>query len=140
MHFTQRRKYFFVYLTPALFFRWNLVMLSLIITDIWWDTLNTYMARGWSAFLWIFLKNCIERIDKIGEAEPIITFISVNTIQNPLTLKKNIDHSSKRGPTSFFSTPVAQMLLTQNDVKICEKQMKRCEILVHKYMTTNIWR
>ena len=122
-------------------------------------------------------------LKKIGEAEPIITFISVNTIQNPLTLKKNIDHSSKRGPTSsfhsdtspalghslvhdvrcskwprsffcsclspvivhlpnlvFFSAPVAQMLLTQKDVKICEKQMKRYEILIHKYMTTNSWR
>ena len=25
-----------------------------LMTDIWSDTLNSYMARGWSAFLWIF--------------------------------------------------------------------------------------
>ena len=51
------------HLTHALFFIWHLIMCHLI-ADIWWDILNSFMARGWSAFLWIFQKNC-----KLWEAE-----------------------------------------------------------------------
>ena len=35
-----------------------------VITNIWWDILNPFMARGWSAFLWIFQKKY-----RLGEAE-----------------------------------------------------------------------
>ena len=34
------------------------------IADAWWGILNSFMARGWSAFLWILQKNC-----RLGEAE-----------------------------------------------------------------------
>ena len=47
----------FAHLKPALFLRWHLVMFCVIIANIWWDTSNSYMARGWSAFLWVFQKN-----------------------------------------------------------------------------------
>ena len=48
--------------------------------------------------------------EKIGDAETIITFISVNTIQNPLTAKKKIDHLSKRGTTSSFHSDTSPAL------------------------------
>ena len=40
----------------------------------------------------------------------------------------------------LLSTHVAQMLLTQKDEKKYEKQMKRFEIVIQKYMITNNWR
>ena len=52
----------FVNLTFALLFRWHLVMFCVIITDIWWGISNSCMARGWSAFLRIFHKNCRQRL------------------------------------------------------------------------------
>ena len=48
--------------------------------------------------------------EKLGEAEAIITFISVNTIQHPLILKSNIDHSSKQGPPPFFHLDTSPVL------------------------------
>ena len=34
-------------------------MLCIIITSIWWDISNSYMARGWSALLWIFQRKIL---------------------------------------------------------------------------------
>ena len=35
---------FFVHLTPAMFFKWHLVIFFVIITDIWWDISNYYIG------------------------------------------------------------------------------------------------
>ena len=72
-----------------------------LITDIWWDILNSFMARGWSSFLWIFQKNC-----HLGR-QRLIYFIFVNVMQHPCILMnniqhRNIEHLSKRGPPPFF--------------------------------------
>ena len=40
--------------------------------------------------------------EKLRDAETIITFTSVDTIQKSIILWTNIDHSSKRGPPLFF--------------------------------------
>ena len=98
--YTEVSEVIFAHLTHYLFFRWHLIMCHLI-TDIWWDILNPYMARGWSAFLSIFQKNY-----KLLEAEAI-DFIFVNMIQHPCILKnnilhRNIEHLSKREPPPFF--------------------------------------
>ena len=81
------------------------------IADTWWGILNSFMAWGWSAFLWILQKNC-----RLGEAKThrltylearLINFIFVNVIQYPWILKnniqhRNIEHLSKRRPPPFF--------------------------------------
>ena len=66
--------------------------------------------------------NIIEKLywqhlfEKLGEAETIITFISVNKLQHPLILKNNIDYSSKMGPPPFFHSDINPVL---------------CHVLVH---------
>ena len=87
--------------TPA--FRFHLTMFCVIITNVRWDILNSYVARGQFTFLWIFQKNCIDNISsKSQKRHRLIVFILVNTIQYPRTLKNNIYHSNKRVPPSFF--------------------------------------
>ena len=51
----------------------------------------------------IFQKNSIDKISlKSQKKQRLITFILVNIIQYPRTLKNNIYHSSKRVPPLFF--------------------------------------
>ena len=58
--------------------------------------------------------NIIEKVywqhlfEKLGEAETIITFISVNTLQHPLILRNNIDYWSKMmEPPPFFHLDIS---------------------------------
>ena len=84
--------------TPV--FRMDLMMFCVIITDIWWGILNSYIARGSSVFLWILQKNCLDNISSKHWKKQRLSF--VNTIQYPHTLKNNIYHSNKQGPSQFF--------------------------------------
>ena len=84
--------------TPV--FRMDLMMFCVIITDIWWGILNSYIARGSSVFLWILQKNCLDNISSKHLKKQRLSF--VNTIQYPHTLKSNIYHSNKQGPSQFF--------------------------------------
>ena len=84
-------------------FRFHLIMFCVIVTNIWRDILNSYMARTSFVFLWIFQKNCIDNISsKCQKGQRLIAFTLVNKIQYPWTLKNNIYHSNKRGPPPFF--------------------------------------
>ena len=67
-------------------------MFCIIITEIWWNISNFYMAHGWSAFLWIFQKNCIINISlKSQERQrPKNFWITTKTIKG------------KQGPPLFF--------------------------------------
>ena len=60
------------------------------------------MALGWSAFLWIFQKNCIDISARSYEKLWLITFIFVNMMQHPCILMNNVKHSSKQDEHHFF--------------------------------------
>ena len=91
----------FVRNTPA--FRMHLTMFCVIITNVWWDISNSYMARGQFAFFWIFQKKGIDNISsKSQKRQRLVAFILFNTIQYSRTLKNNIYHSNKRVPQPFF--------------------------------------
>ena len=86
--------------TPV--FRLHLVIFC-IITGIWWDVLNSFMARGWSALLWVFQKNCIDNISfRSWKRDRLMAFIFGNMIQYPCTVKNNIYHLNKWRPPPFF--------------------------------------
>ena len=92
-------------------FRLHLIMFCVIITHIWWDIWNSYMAPGSFAFLWIFQKNCIDKISlKSQKRQRFIAFILVNTTQYPRSLKNNIDDSNKRGPPPLFHSDTNPVL------------------------------
>ena len=94
--------------TPV--FRLHLVIFC-IITGIWWDFLNYFMARGWSALLWVFQKNCIDNISFSWNRERLIAFIFGNMIQYPCTLKNNIYHLNKWRPPPFFHSDTIAALV-----------------------------
>ena len=98
---------FFSHLTPAMFLWWHLVMFHVIMTEILWDISSSYMDREWSVSLWIFQKNIYmywqHLFEKLGETETHrLDLGQYNT--RPMHSKSNIDHSSKRGPATFFHT------------------------------------
>ena len=99
----------FAHLTPGLFFWWHLVMFCVIMTGILWDISSSYMDQEWSVSLWIFQKKNIyiyiltaslwkTRRDR----DHRFHLCQYNT--TPMHPKSNIDHSSKRGPATFFHT------------------------------------
>ena len=95
--------------TPVL--KLHLIMFCAIITNIWWDIPNSYLARGWFVFLWIFHKNCSYSISsKSWRRQRLIAFVLANAIQYPRTLKNNIYHSNKRGPSLFFYSDTNSVL------------------------------
>ena len=98
---------------------WHLVMFCVIIAYIWWDISNSYVARWWPAFLWIFQKNCVDNISSKILKERDSLPSSVNTIQHPRIQKNNIDHSSKQGSTlishSHTKTVLGQVLVHSDD-------------------------
>ena len=97
-------------------FKEILIMFCVIIANAWWDILNSYVARGQFAFVWIVRKNCIDNISlKSQKTQRLIDFILVNTTQGPRALKSNIYYSNKRVPPPFFhwdTNPVFAHVLT----------------------------
>ena len=84
-------------------FTFTLIMCCVIETSIWWDILNSYMARRSFAFPWILQKNFLDNISsKSQKRQRLIAFTLVNTIQYPWILTNNIYHSNKWGPPPFF--------------------------------------
>ena len=84
-------------------FKMDLTMFCVIITKVWWDILNCYMAWGQFAFFWIFQKNSIDKIFlESQKKQKIIAFILVNTIQYSRILQNNIYYPNKRLPPQFF--------------------------------------
>ena len=74
LHFTQWHQEFFLYtFTPTLFFKWHLVMFCFIIREIWWDSSNSYIVRGWSAFKYfrkIALSTSLRKARKSRNSSP----------------------------------------------------------------------
>ena len=67
----------------------------------------------------MFQKNCIDNISsKSQKRQRLITFILLNTIQYPRTLKNSIYHSSKRVPPPFFHSDTNPVF---------------CHILIHSF-------
>ena len=66
----------------------------------------------------IFQKNSIDKISSKSQSKQrLVTFILVNIIQQPRTLKNNIYHSSKRVPPPFFhsdTNPVFGLVLSHS--------------------------
>ena len=89
-------------------FTFHLPMFCAIIKNVWWDISNSYMARGYLTFLWIFQKKLHLQLlstiafSKSQNRQRVIAFILVNTIQYLCTLKNDIYHSHKRVPLPFF--------------------------------------
>ena len=94
------------------------IMFCVIITNIWLDIPNSYLAREWFAFLWIFHKKYSDSISsKSWRRQRLITFILANAIQYPRTVKNNIYHSNKRGSSLFFysdTNPVLSHVLVHS--------------------------
>ena len=97
---------------PAL--RLHLTMFCVIITKVWWNFSNSYMARGWCAFLWIFQKNYIDNISwKSQKRQGLIGFILVNTI--PTHPKEQHLLLKQMGTTTIFSFGHQSCVLPRSD-------------------------
>ena len=83
-------------------FRLHLITFCAVITNIWLDISNSYIARG-HFFLGIFQKGCIKHMpSKSQKKQRLIVFIIVNAMKYLRTLGNNIHHSNKQGPPTFF--------------------------------------
>ena len=83
----------FAHLTPALFFRWYLVMFCIIIADICqtYQTLwiSTWLGDDLPSFEY-FRKTASTTSLQKAKRDRLIVFIFVNTIQHPSILKNNV--------------------------------------------------
>ena len=117
---------------PAL--RFYLTMFCVIITNVWCNIWNSYMARGWFAFLWIFQKNCIDNISsKSQERQRLITFILVDIIQYPRTLKNNIHYSAALRCGSFSEKNIEKKHLYCHDKNyyyFCKSNIRIINLIV----------
>ena len=103
----QRRELFRTTYTYLVFRMAPMVMFCVIITH-----LVVHFEFLYDSEIICLPLNIIEKLywqhlfEKLGEAETIITFISVNTLQHLLILKNNIDYSSKMEPPLFFHSDI----------------------------------
>ena len=102
----------------CLAFRKHLVMVCIMITDIWWDISNSYMAARWSAFLWIFQENYIDIIifEKLGQAE---THRLSLLIQRTYALWRTISYIQANGYHHPSLIRIPFLLLAPNSGPFC---------------------
>ena len=70
-----------------------------LITDIWWEILNFFMAWRWSAFLWIFQKNCKLRRGRDSSTSSLLMWYNTHAFWRTTS---NIELLNKRGSPPYF--------------------------------------
>ena len=70
-----------------------------LITDTWWDILNFFMAQRWSAFLWIFQKNCKLRRGRDSSTSSLLMWYNTHAFWRTTS---NIELLNKRGSPPYF--------------------------------------
>ena len=121
--------------TPV--FRLDLVMFCVIITNIWWGILNSYIARGSSVFLWILQKNCLDNISSKHWKKQRLSF--VNKIQYPHPEEQHLPFK-QTGTITIFSFryqscawPPSSPFYWQNPCSLCKREIDLVVVLEYTF-------
>ena len=119
----------------CLVFRKYLAVVCIMITDIWWDISNSYMAARWSAFLWIFQESYIDIIlfEKLGEAE---THRLSLLIQHSYAFWRTVSYIQANANHHLFLIRIPFLLLAPDSGPFClEDPCSGCNSVVNLVFT-----